>query len=315
MHTNPQISVIVPVHNTEKYLSECINSILKQSYEEYEIILVDDGSIDQSGKICDKFKSENNCIEVIHQINQGVTKARANGVQIAKGEWICFVDSDDTLPINSLKVLYEMSHENTDIIIGFANKEKNIFRQIDIATYREFCIRGNVLPTEIWGKLFRKKIFNSHIFDIPQQIIWGEDMLMNIRLSFATKKNIQLIPQHIYNYRKHEGSCTARFHMTLDYEYKYHLERLRSIPKNEILNYMPACIRRRIWAIRVILYTNYQRKWRDSKFASELMADIKKVNFHLSLKEYILFNINSDIPFLLWKNILSLESFFRAFIK
>ena len=103
----PKVSVIVPVYNVEKYIGMCIESILKQSFPDFEIILVDDGSRDNSGIICDKYATEDSRVRVLHQPNGGVTSARCNGVKNAKGEWITFVDADDTLPVDALKTIEE----------------------------------------------------------------------------------------------------------------------------------------------------------------------------------------------------------------
>ena len=101
------ISVIVPVYQVEVYLEKCIESILKQSYKELELILVDDGSRDRSGEICDEFALKDPRVKVIHQRNQGVSAARNKGLAYASGEWITFVDSDDYVSENLLKDLYE----------------------------------------------------------------------------------------------------------------------------------------------------------------------------------------------------------------
>ncbi|MBQ7300539.1 MAG: glycosyltransferase family 2 protein [Clostridia bacterium] len=111
----PKISVIVPVYQVEKYIYHCVNSILAQTFSDYELILVDDGSPDKCGDICDKYASKDRRIRVIHQNNQGLSAARNNAVQIATAEWILFVDSDDQIHAQMLEHMYnaiEMSHAN-----------------------------------------------------------------------------------------------------------------------------------------------------------------------------------------------------------
>ena len=97
MNCEECITVIVPVYNSELYLSECISSVLNQSYKKIELLLIDDGSTDKSPIICDKYERIDNRVRVIHQNNMGVSAARNAGLDLAKGEYICFVDSDDTL--------------------------------------------------------------------------------------------------------------------------------------------------------------------------------------------------------------------------
>lgn len=102
----PKVSVVIPVYNVEKYLNECIESILNQTYKDFEIILVDDGSIDKSGEICDDYANKYDCITVIHQDNQGQAAARNNGVKLAGTDWIVFIDSDDVVHTQLLEYLY-----------------------------------------------------------------------------------------------------------------------------------------------------------------------------------------------------------------
>lgn len=103
----PTISVIVPVYKAEKYLAECIDSILSQTFADYEIILVEDGSPDNCGRICDDYAEKYDCISVIHQENQGQAVARNHAIRQAKGQWICFVDSDDLIHPRMLELLYQ----------------------------------------------------------------------------------------------------------------------------------------------------------------------------------------------------------------
>lgn len=109
------ISVIVPVYKAEKYLHRCVDSILAQTYTNFELILVDDGSPDNSGAICDEYAVKDSRVRVFHKKNGGVTAARADGVNISKGEWITFVDADDTIPIEALSTLYKNVDKNIDI--------------------------------------------------------------------------------------------------------------------------------------------------------------------------------------------------------
>ena len=112
----PKISVVVPVYNVEKYLSVCINSVLSQTFTDFELILVDDGSTDKGGDICDEYEKKDNRIRVIHQKNQGVSAARNAGIDLSIGEYLIFIDSDDTIDKNCLSILYKnLIIENADI--------------------------------------------------------------------------------------------------------------------------------------------------------------------------------------------------------
>ncbi len=171
----PLISVIVPVYKSEPYLSRCIESIILQSYKNIQIILVDDGSPDNSGKICEEYAEMDNRITVIHKENGGLSDARNKGIDVAKGEYITFVDSDDYISLNFVKVLYECIKQNqADISVckttTFSGKyapaneprfELKVFnkkRAIEtMLLQREFTNSAN-------GKLFAKKFFLSNRF-------------------------------------------------------------------------------------------------------------------------------------------------------
>jgi glycosyltransferase involved in cell wall biosynthesis len=173
------ISVIVPVYNSEDTILACIESILSQSFTDFELIVVDDGSNDDSGKICEEYICKDDRINVIHQTNKGRTEARWTGVMQSKGDWICFVDSDDTLPIDSLYNLQYAISEETNIILGngysLAPESRTV---IPMDEFRYMAIRadGNIgLP---WGSLYRKTIVTHYLFDIPRHIMMGEDYIL-----------------------------------------------------------------------------------------------------------------------------------------
>lgn len=111
------ISIIVPIYNSAKYLAQCIDSIICQSYTDWELILVDDGSKDQSGRICDEYAKQDHRITVIHQPNKGVSSARNVGIAIAKGEYLCFVDADDWLEPSFL-IEFQFDRIGADFYIG-----------------------------------------------------------------------------------------------------------------------------------------------------------------------------------------------------
>ena len=114
----PEISVIVPVYNCEKYIGKCIESILNQTFKDLELILIDDGSADESGKICDEYKIQDKRVKVIHEKNSGVSIARNVGINVAKGKYIGFVDSDDYLAPDMYESLYEnLMKSHADVAI------------------------------------------------------------------------------------------------------------------------------------------------------------------------------------------------------
>ncbi len=212
-----KISVIVPVFNSEIYLGRCIDSILCQTYTDIEIVLVDDGSTDNSSKICDDYSFHNSKIRVIHKTNEGVTAARRDGVLESTGDWITFVDSDDTLPPNALTYLLNVAAKcKYDIVVGAWRKiypsHKRLIPLCSNGHYDseqyirllllEKCYRGPV------GKLFRKDLFDDDTFNISREIILNEDLIMNIKLALKANTCYVLSKRIVYNYYFIENSAS-----------------------------------------------------------------------------------------------------------
>lgn len=299
-----RISVVVPVYNAEKYLEACVHSILRQTFSDFEVILIDDGSVDASGKLCDKLSGMDCRIRVAHQQNAGVTCARAKGVTLAHGEWICFVDSDDTLPIDSLERLSEGICDKTDIIVGFWDERKILsIRWLDLKKYREMCITGKGIYPGPCARLIRRRLFNEHTFSIPRTIVKGEDMLMNIRLSFATLQDVRIVPFKVYNYLSHPESCVHNFTPTCDYESIFYKEKLCAIPQSEQILYKKYCIKNGLKALhRIIRYSSSIEAWDNSLFVAQLKKDIIDSHYRLSLGDYFLImSTNRFLKIILWK--------------
>ena len=209
----PLISIVVPIYNTEQYLNRCIESIIIQSFQHLEIILVNDGSKDSSGTICDEWAQKDTRVRVIHKINGGVTSARKTGVEYAAGEWISFVDSDDYLPENAVQKLFSHIKEDVDIIGGnFEYRGNysfayNTFGEKDNVQYLKLLLKHKVT----WGpfcKLIKKTLFDDFTFDIPRNITSGEDFIMNLRLGQKARRII-LLPDIVYYYIWRPGSAVS----------------------------------------------------------------------------------------------------------
>ena len=283
----PTVSIIVPVYNTEKYLQECIDSILAQTYRDFELILVDDGSKDSSGKICDTNALRDNRIRIIHQHNNGVTAARRNGLNISQGEWIHFVDSDDTIPTDSLASLVEASSLfDTDFVVGHFNKIEYMPPSIiTLDKWRELCISGEyILPGPV-ARLIRKSLYTDWVLDIPREIVKGEDMLMNIRLAFNMTKDVVEVHKKVYNYRANPDSCVHTFIQDAEYEQKYHQLRMLSIPNQYHERYLKASVHKRVLMLNEMYSNNpMDASWTKSDFYIELIKDIEKTNYRLNPK-------------------------------
>ena len=226
------ISVIVPIYNVEKYLNKCIDSIINQKYKNLEIILVDDGSPDNSGKICDEYSKKDNRIKVIHKENGGVSSARNVGINNATGNWISFIDSDDWIEedyINNL--LSNAKKNNAEISMCGYNRvyetkvEKiNANGDIKVFNSREFLIKALNPQTGIGFshmKLIKRQAISDLHFNDDMKV--AEDAFFNIKLS----KNINkacFIGEALYNYRNNQTSIVKSFKSDYAQMYLYSMK-------------------------------------------------------------------------------------------
>lgn len=207
------ISIIVPVFNVEDYIETCVNSILSQTYTKFEIILVNDGSTDKSGEICNQFALKDRRVKVIHQVNKGVSAARNSGIRVANGEYICFVDSDDKLQKDFLKG-FELNYDIS--IQGYLLQEGE--KKIPIS-YRElesfdnvakvYCL--NDIHSAPFSKLCKTEIINRNNIRFPEDISFSEDTIFFLQY-IKYCKSIYVSENCNYVYYKREGSLTAKHH-------------------------------------------------------------------------------------------------------
>ena len=235
----PKVSVIVPVYKVEAYLQECIDSILAQTFTDFELILVNDGSPDNCGAICDQNAARDSRIRVIHQENQGVTRARANGVAAAKGEFINFVDSDDTIPTHSLATLAAHADGATDIVLGkYQGGKCPDAGEIPIDKYREITVTCSTIHGGPYARLFRRTLFDNKVFATPTCVRYGEDHVMNIHLAYKAQGRIYSTNTTVYYYRSNaDGAATTC--KTPEYIAAYQTYRLAAIPPQDIENFLP----------------------------------------------------------------------------
>ena len=217
--TCPVISVVVPVYNGEKYLQECINSITNQTIVSFEAIFVDDGSTDKSFRILHANSLLDNRIKIIRQPNLGATSARKNGVKIAKGEWICFVDCDDRLLPETLQLLLNEAIKNrVDIVCGNSNYAYRINTNhfLNSMEYVAALLRREI-DIVLWAKLYRREILVEDVFDISPDMKFAEDYIMNIKIGFKVEK-VSCIQDLVYQYEEcRENSITSTFRLSTSY--------------------------------------------------------------------------------------------------
>lgn len=200
------VSVIVPVYNTEEYLDECVESIVLQTYKSLQIILVDDGSTDMSGDICDKWKELDKRIIVIHQKNKGVSYARNIGLQESTGQWIAFVDSDDSVKNNYIEKLLNLSKKwKTDISCCLSNATFELYAEgCEKYMGSKAFLMSQYYHTTVWSYIYKKDLFENVSF--PEGKL-SEDVAVLYKVIYRAKQ-IAITLDILYNSRVRAGSLT-----------------------------------------------------------------------------------------------------------
>lgn len=244
------VSIIVPVYNSSKYLRKCIDSILEQSYKELEILLIDDGSTDDSRTICEKYASDDVRVIYKRKKNGGVSSARNQGLALAKGEYIIFVDSDDFLEKEIIeKAIDEIKEKDVDLVIwnalevnnGITKKCKriNIKQNLDnsikaalVANYYEDFYWGDYIRA-VWGKMFKASLIKKNNLKFNEQLYIGEDAVFMMQYVSWTKK-IKSINEYGYFYRILPSSAVRRYKTDLLQQSKIQLHEYIKILGDEI---------------------------------------------------------------------------------
>ena len=219
---NPTVSIIVPVYNAEDYITRCIESIISQEYTDFELLLVNDGSRDASGAICDAFASRDSRIQVIHKENTGVSDSRNIAISQARGTYIQFLDSDDWITPDATKLLVRSAKEyHCDLVIadfyrvaGERVSHKGDIEDDTVMTKEEFAAHMMENPADyyygvLWNKLYRRDILEEHHLRMDTSISWCEDFMFNLEyIRYAEVFYALQVP--IYYYLKRKGSLVSQ---------------------------------------------------------------------------------------------------------
>lgn len=237
-----KISVIVTAYNIEMYLEKCIESICNQTYKDIEIVLVDDGSIDKTAKICDEFAILDNRIRVVHTINGGVVKARKIGLQIATGDYIAYVDGDDWIESNMIARLYEnMKLYNADIVMCGRYEEtgltsRAVFHGIEEGYYDKQKLKDLVYPRMIkngsffewglfpgvWDKLWKRNNLYKYQMSVDESISMGEDAACTYP-ALLNANSICVLKECLYHYRQTTTSMVKNIPEAANQRNKFHI--------------------------------------------------------------------------------------------
>ena len=218
-----KVSIVIPVYNKAEFISNCLDNLLQQDFDDFEIITVDDGSTDDSGRICDDKAAQDARIKVIHTENGGVTAARRKGVEQATGDYIMFVDADDGLLPGAIKTLYDaITESDADEVIATFTTHLGVLSPVVYEGFvnpdeliRYIITNKNRFPV-LWSILFRRELL-SDVLDTPREIVEGEDKLMQVKILLKQPK-VYFISKPAYIYTL--GLPNSRSH-TLEREVLY----------------------------------------------------------------------------------------------
>lgn len=294
----PKISVVVPIYKAESFLQCCVDSILAQTFKDFEVLLIDDGSPDNSGAICDAYARIDSRVRVFHTVNSGANRARALGVaESVACEYITFVDSDDSLPPTALQELYALANEEYDIIIGSYDRNPKQYAD-GVIDKLELVkkIYDYTIASSPYAKLFRRELFDESIFDLPRDFVMGEDFIMNLRLAFACQRKVRISPIIVYHYNDNIGGIVNTFHYTLDYlEWSYHIKK-SVIPEAYRIECMPHCIASILQSNHIIVRYYWDNKVHEmTSLHREIVEDIQCYGCRLMWWERLSLHFSSPI--------------------
>ena len=210
----PKVSVIVPVYKAEKYLRKCVDSILAQTFRDFEVLLVDDGSPDKSGEICDEYAGKDPRVRVFHKENGGVSSARNKGIDEARGEWITFVDADDWLSLETFECLstyfkdYDVIRFSMVSVFPAYSKTKELNEGVTREEYIKLLVERRTI-LGVWGGLYRLDKIREAGLRFREDIINGEDWLFQFQ-AVCRCERLRVVNKGLYYYNlDSEYSCTA----------------------------------------------------------------------------------------------------------
>ena len=286
------VSVVVPVWQSEHTIRSCVESILEQDYPYLQIILVDDGCTDASGKLMDELAITDKRIIVVHQKNAGASAARWKGVEQSSGEWLCFVDSDDRLPVSAISDLLSVASDEVDIVLGNGQSLSGESRQmVPIEDFRHLAVRGEGTIGVPWGSLYRRSVLKHYFFDLPREIVNGEDYIFWVRLVFNTEKPVAILYKVVYD--KGPDTISSSFKWSSDYAQKINKLRKASIPQDKRNEYLLDVVSDSISNFFALTLWEPRNTWIHHSFFEEIKSDMRQTGRSFSWKQRMFLNLPS----------------------
>jgi len=239
------VSVIIPIYNAEPYLRRCLDSVLNSTCQDFELILVNDGSTDKSLELCREYTVRDSRVQLVSQENRGVSAARNRGLEICRGEWVVFVDADDVISPGFLEIIGQEEYQSQDLLLfDFAGAAEDLTAAAPVPEALCFgaeavpeLLRSLLLHTQLieggslnfvspWGKAYRKSLLDQYSIRFSPQLFFAEDKLFNAEYLVRTKQCVYL-PTPVYYYNIHPDSLSHRFNPRLPYNLAKLLEGLR----------------------------------------------------------------------------------------
>lgn len=223
------LSVLIPAYNASKFIEECLNSIISQSYKNIEVIIVNDGSTDNTADILDSYAKNDNRVKVISQKNGGVSSARNTALQQASGEFVTFADADDTLPENAFKTMVEMMEDDIDMIV-FSHNEIRLHSKPKHEISNEFKNKDDINERFIefdnvmwwpWAKIFRRSIIAENNLGYDTSMTFGEDHIFNLLFAKYIKGRVLISDKITYNYYYIRGGLSSKYYDEMHNMQKY----------------------------------------------------------------------------------------------
>lgn len=266
----PTISVIVPVYKVEKYIHRCVNSILNQTYQDFELILVDDGSPDNSGAICDEYAAKDSRIRVIHKLNGGVSSARNVGLDHAKGQFVMFCDSDDYVEPEWCEHLFTQISQYPESwcfcgchcvdATGKYTEENCVFHPTPVYEVLPISEYEQLYQTNyaacLWERIFNMDIIRKHHIRFDEKLSVSEDVLFTLEYGQHCN-SISVVNLPLYNHRVYLNNEVEHLDGNLPKEMFY--------------------INRRVYAARMSLVTAEHRLWHETNFFYRFIDDMKRI--------------------------------------
>lgn len=295
---NKKVSIIVPVYNVELCIEDCLDSLLNQTYSNYEIILINDGSTDNSIEICNKYNDKK--IKKINQTNKGVSVARNVGISYATGQYIMFVDADDMVSKNYIENLVaSIEKSSTDMVICKYTKEKDELvnnessqniegKIINANTILESMIENNLQEGYLWNKIFKKSIIDENFLKFKEGVSVWEDLYFVMEyLSKADK--VFTINEKLYYYRTREGSAVNRKETATELAGKIKIMELIMQNYSSIVNNKNYSGIKKIYSTIILKYLLKIKKNNNKKFIKEKLSKVRKIkkNIKIGLKNEI----------------------------